>query len=176
MNTMKNLVIALIVIIAAALLYQQLKSSPSKKGKSSEATSNTEAKAPSAKPTEAVNPLVSDAVANARVFIIEPVDGASISSPIRVVFGIENMAIAPAGQDQPNSGHHHLLVDLVELPALDAPLPANDNVIHFGKGQTETTIELEPGDHSLQLLLGNYLHIPHSSAVVSEKIVINVTE
>ena len=173
---MKNLVIALVVLIAAALLYQQLKSSPSEKIKSNEVTSNTAVKAPPAKPTETVDPLISEAVANARVFIIEPVDGASVSSPVKVVFGIENMTIAPAGQDLPNSGHHHLLIDLVELPALDAPLPASDHVIHFGKGQTETTIELEPGDHSLQLLLGNYLHIPHSSAVISNKILINVTD
>ena len=80
----------------------------------------------------------------------------------------------PCGRYQANSGHHHLLVDMDKLPALDMPLPASDQVIHFGKGQTETTIELSSGSHSLQLLLGNYAHVPHSRPVISEKITIVV--
>ena len=111
---------------------------------------------------------------DAQVWIISPKDQARVSSPVTIVFGSENLTIAPAGDNQPNSGHHHLLVDLDKLPALDMPLPASDQVIHFGKGQAETTIELSPGSHSLQLLLGNYAHVPHSRPVMSEKITIIV--
>lgn len=169
---MKNIVIGLIVLLAAAFFYLQLQSTPTEELDSGKAKTNT----PLTEPTKTTNPLASEAASNARVFIIEPIDGATLSSPIKVVFGIENMAIAPAGQDLPNSGHHHLLVDHAELPPLDIPLPASDTLIHFGKGQTETSIELEPGNHSLQLLLGNYLHIPHNQAVVSDKISISVTQ
>ena len=173
---MKNIVIGLIVLAVAVLIYQQVQRSPTQDSVSSNSVSHDETTPPSAAAEEKINPLSSDASDNARVFIIEPVDGATLTSPIKVVFGIENMDIAPAGQNLPNSGHHHLLIDLSELPALDVPLPANDNVIHFGKGQTETVIELEPGDHSLQLVLGNYLHTPHSTPVVSDKILIDVIE
>ena len=110
----------------------------------------------------------------AAVFIISPGDGSVVSSPLKVEFGIANMTLAPAGDNQPNSGHHHLLIDLDELPNLTASLPATDQIIHFGKAQTETTIELSPGEHTLQLLLGNYLHIPHAEPVISKKITITV--
>jgi len=172
---MKNTVIGLIVLVAAALIYQQFINKPAQQPEADKADASEHASATQA-PVEVINELVLDAANGARVFIIEPANGAVLKSPVKVVFGIENMQIAPAGQDLPNSGHHHLLIDLSELPALDAPLPANDNVIHFGKGQTETTIELEPGDHSLQLLLGNYLHVPHAQPVISEKILIDVIE
>jgi hypothetical protein len=82
--------------------------------------------------------------------------------------------ISPAGIERNNSGHHHLLINLQTLPAMDMPLPANAQVIHFGKGQTQATIELEPGVHSLQLLLGNHLHVPHARPVMSDKITITV--
>ncbi len=173
---MKNIVISLVVLLAAIFIYQLTqRESTNQTGPDSTAKQEV-VTAPDSEPVAKSNPLSSDAADNARVFILEPADGANLKSPIKVVFGIENMAIVPAGQNQPNSGHHHLLVDLSELPALDVPLPANDNVIHFGKGQTETTIELEPGDHSLQLLLGNYLHVPHNKAVFSDRIIINVIE
>lgn len=118
--------------------------------------------------------LLSSSPENATVFILEPGDGTIVSSPVTIKFGISNMQIVPAGTNQENSGHHHILLDLAELPDMSQPLPANDNIIHFGKGQTETTIELTPGAHSLQLLLGNYLHIPHEQAVLSKKISISV--
>ena len=106
--------------------------------------------------------------------IVSPANGATVSSPVKVVFGLEGMDVAPAGNEQDNSGHHHLLIDLETLPDMGMPLPANDQVIHFGKGQTETELELEPGTHTLQLLLGDYRHVPHEPPVMSEKITITV--
>jgi hypothetical protein len=82
--------------------------------------------------------------------------------------------VAPAGVDREHTGHHHILINLEELPDMTQPLPANDNVKHFGGGQTEATLTLEPGEHALQLLLGNHLHIPHDTPVLSEKITITV--
>ncbi len=110
----------------------------------------------------------------ARVYIISPKDGATVKSPVRVQFGLVGMGVAPAGVDIPDTGHHHLIVDLDELPSFELPLPASENVIHFGKGQTETKLELAPGTHSLQLVLGDKIHLPHSPAVVSKKISITV--
>ena len=118
--------------------------------------------------------LFSNSPENAAVFILEPGDGSTVSSPVTIKFGISNMLVAPAGTDLENSGHHHILLDLVELPDMSQSLPANDNIIHFGKAQTETIIELNPGTHTLQLLLGNYLHIPHTQPVISKKITITV--
>jgi hypothetical protein len=93
-----------------------------------------------------------------------------------VVFGLKGMGISPAGMKMDNTGHHHLLIDS-ELPAdLSQPIPANDNNVHFGKGQTETTITLKPGKHTLQLLLGDHLHVPFNPVLASEKITITVTE
>ena len=84
------------------------------------------------------------------------------------------MQVAAAGTNIENSGHHHLLIDMDELPDLSTPLPATEQLVHFGKGQTETQIELSAGTHTLQLLLGNYLHIPHDAPVISKKITITV--
>ena len=97
-----------------------------------------------------------------------------MKSPVRVRFGLIGMGVAPAGVDLPDTGHHHLIIDLDELPSLDLPLPATDNVKHFGKGQTEAKIELSPGKHTLQLVLGDKIHLPHSPAVISKKITITV--
>lgn len=118
--------------------------------------------------------LISEAADGAEVFIIEPADGAFVSSPVTIKFGIRNMTVAKAGDQTEFSGHHHLLINLEQLPNLQAPLPATDQIIHFGGAQTETTIELTPGVHSLQLLLGNYAHIPHQQAVLSKKITVTV--
>jgi len=108
------------------------------------------------------------------VYIISPADGATVSSPVTVKFGLRGMGVAPAGVDKNNTGHHHLLVDVVQLPDLTKPVPADANHIHFGGGQTETQIELSKGQHSLQLLMGDQFHIPHNPAVMSEKITITV--
>ena len=107
-----------------------------------------------------------------KLYFIEPKDGATVNGPIKIVFGLSGMGVAPAGIDFPNTGHHHLLVDLENLPDLSKPIPANKNHIHFGKGQTEAILELPKGKRTLQLLMGNYLHIPHKEPVVSDKITI----
>lgn len=120
--------------------------------------------------------LISISPDNADVFILEPGNGSTVTSPVTVKFGITNMTVAPAGQNTADSGHHHLLIDMETLPPLNQPLPASDQLVHFGGGQTETTIELAPGQHTLQLLLGNYLHIPHDKPVMSKKITITVAE
>lgn len=109
----------------------------------------------------------------AKVYFIEPIDGATVTSPVHIKFGLSGMGVAPAGTDRANTGHHHLIID-AELPALDKHIPADANHKHFGGGQTETNIELSPGKHTLQLLLGDKSHMPHKSAVYSEKITITV--
>lgn len=114
------------------------------------------------------------APAGAEVYFIEPADGATLGQTFTVTFGLRGMGVAPAGVDLPATGHHHLLVDSAELPALNLPLPANDQVRHFGKGQTETAITLPPGQHSLQLLVGDKNHVPLDPPVMSEKISITV--
>ena len=112
--------------------------------------------------------------AGAEVYIVSPKDGAKVKSPVTVVFGLKGMGIAPAGIKFDNTGHHHLLVD-TDVPAdLSQPLPANENHVHFGKGQTETSLTLAPGKHTLQLLLADYTHTPHDPAVISKKITITV--
>ena len=111
---------------------------------------------------------------NKRIFFINLSDGESVTSPVTVQFGINGMSIVPAGINEPMSGHHHLLINLENLPDMTKPIPADKNHLHFGKGQTETIIELPKGKHSLQLLLGNYIHVPHKVPFLSEKIVIIV--
>jgi len=114
--------------------------------------------------------------ADATVFFVEPKDGAEVSSPFKVVMGVKGIEIAPAGADKPNTGHHHILID-TDLPAGDQaeyPLPADDNHKHFGKAQTETELKLPPGKHTLQLVVGDGNHIPHSPALASEKISVTV--
>ena len=116
----------------------------------------------------------SKAADNVNLYIISPIEGETLSSPVKVVFGLEGMGVAPAGIKFNNTGHHHLLIDVAELPDVNSPIPSDDNHKHFGKGQTEAVIELEPGEHSLQLMLGDHMHIPHDPVVVSKKIIINV--
>ena len=118
--------------------------------------------------------LTSTSPANAEVYFIQPIDGAVLKGPVRVVFGLKNMGVSPAGVNKENTGHHHLLIDVDVLPDLTAPLPVSDNVKHFGGGQTEAEIVLAPGKHTLQLVLGNYVHVPHDKPVLSEKITIIV--
>ena len=114
------------------------------------------------------------APADAAVYIITPQDGDTVSSPISVKFGLSGMGVAPAGVEAPKTGHHHLLIDLEELPDFDQPLAATAQIKHFGGGQTETNLELPAGTHTLQLLLGDYTHIPHTPPVVSAPITITV--
>lgn len=110
----------------------------------------------------------------AMAYIISPEDGAEVSSPFVVRFGLRGMGVAPAGVEASNTGHHHLLIDVDELPPENLPLPATDQIRHFGLGQTETMLELPPGPHTLQLVLGDPLHIPHDPPVRSERITITV--
>jgi len=105
--------------------------------------------------------LISKAPEGAEVYFITPADGDVIEGDVVVKFGLKGMGVAPAGANLENTGHHHLLINLAEAPDMSAPLPANDNVKHFGKGQTEATLKLAPGTHTLQLLLGNFAHVPH---------------
>jgi len=107
------------------------------------------------------------------LYFVSPKNGETVSGPITIVFGLKGMGVAPAGTDIEHTGHHHLLIN-TDLPALDQPVPSDDQHKHFGKGQTQTTIELPPGKHTLQLLLGNFLHVPHDPLVASEVIEITV--
>ncbi len=109
----------------------------------------------------------------ARAYIISPADGEIVSGPVTVRFGLEGMGVAPAGVQKTNTGHHHLLVD-TGLPRLDVPVPNDDKHRHFGGGQTEVTIDLPAGEHTLQLLLADERHVPHDPPIASEVIRITV--
>ena len=113
------------------------------------------------------------APAGAAVYFVNLKNGDTVSSPVRVVFGLRGMGVAPAGIERENTGHHHLLVD-VEQFDVNAPLPTDDRHRHFGAGQTEVSLELKPGAHTLQLVLGDQNHIPHHTPVMSERITVNV--
>ncbi|MEM9566699.1 MAG: DUF4399 domain-containing protein [Cyanobacteria bacterium P01_E01_bin.34] len=125
-------------------------------------------------PQAMADEFISHAPKTARVYIIEPQNGDTVTNPFTIQFGLSGMEVAPAGVEKVNSGHHHLLVDVAELPDMRMSLPKSDSVRHFGKGQTETELTLPPGKHTLQLLLGNHLHIPHDNPVLSDKIEITV--
>lgn len=114
------------------------------------------------------------AFADAELYFISPQNGDHVGGEVNVQFGLRGMGVAPAGIDADNTGHHHLLIDMDALPPMDAPLPKTDQVRHFGGGQTETTLNLTAGKHTLQLILGNHSHIPHNPPVMSEKIIIVV--
>ena len=109
----------------------------------------------------------------ARVFFISPADGDTVSNPIAIEFGIEGMSVVAAGVNKNHSGHHHLLVD-TGVPDVGLPIPADANHIHFGDASTATELTLAPGEHTLRLLLGDHLHIPHDPPVVSDPITIMV--
>ncbi len=118
---------------------------------------------------------------DAKVYFVNLSDGDTVQSPVTVVFGLSGMGVAPAGTEKENTGHHHLLIDRPPLgqgedgaDELAYGLPADDNHLHFGGGQTEVTLDLGPGDHTLQLVLGDAGHVPHSTPIVSEVITITV--
>ena len=117
----------------------------------------------------------------AEVYFVNIEDGAIVSAPVKVVFGLSGMGVAPAGTEKENTGHHHILINrppLGEGPdgaeELEYGLPADDNHVHFGGGQTEVTLDLAPGQHTLQLVLGDMNHVPHDPPVVSDVITITV--
>jgi hypothetical protein len=118
---------------------------------------------------------------DAKVYIVNLKDGQTTGRKVKVIFGLTGMGIVPAGitasgQPLPDTGHHHLLLNADKLPPMDQPLAMDQpqKYLHFGKGQTETVLELPPGKHTLQLLFADYAHVPHDPPVISEKITINV--
>ncbi|MFQ5659611.1 MAG: DUF4399 domain-containing protein [Gammaproteobacteria bacterium] len=115
----------------------------------------------------------SPAPANAELYFISPADGSTVQNPVTIRFGLKNIGVAPAGVNKADTGHHHLLIDS-GLPPLDKPIPSDARHRHFGKGQTETTLQLGPGKHTLQLLLGDFAHTPHVPPVISRPISITV--
>ena len=111
----------------------------------------------------------------ARAYIISPEDGAKVTSPVEFRFGLEGMEVAPAGTEEANTGHHHLIVDIPEDGYdFDGPIPSDAQHIHFGGGQKEASVELAPGEHTVWLLLGDANHVPHDPPVISEPVTITV--
>lgn len=113
--------------------------------------------------------------AGAKVYFVDLKDGATIGPKTTVHFGLEGMGVAPAGVDKANTGHFHLLID-APLPPLDQAIPNDDNHLHYGAGQTQATVTLDPGKHTLQLLLGDGQHVPHSPPVFSEVVHVTVAD
>lgn len=107
------------------------------------------------------------------VFFVSPRDGDIVTNPVILNFAVSGMQVVPAGDTTPMSGHHHVIID-AELPPMDLPIPADANHIHFGDGSSTTEVTLEPGEHTLQLIFADHLHIPHDPPVVSEPITITV--
>ena len=120
-------------------------------------------------------PLRTPAPENAVLYFIAPADGDEVTSPVNIVFGLSGAGVAPAGIVFPDTGHHHMLVD-TGMPPEDIPIPEDANHLHFGLGQSEAMVELPPGEHALQLLLGDHLHIPHDPPVASEVITVTVVD
>ena len=119
----------------------------------------------------------------AEVYIVNLEDGATVTSPVTVVFGLRGMGVAPAGVEREGTGHHHMLLNRPPFGEADGDdviladgIPADENHFHYGAGQTEATFELDPGDHTMQLVLGDHFHVPHDPPVVSTQITITVTE
>jgi hypothetical protein len=111
----------------------------------------------------------------AKVYFINLKDGAELDSPFLVQFGLSGMGVAPAGVEKPNTGHHHLIIDATLTPdELTQPIPADDHHRHFGGGQTEAMVSLPSGKHTLQLILGDWTHIPHAPPVMSDVITVTV--
>lgn len=116
-----------------------------------------------------------------RVYFANLADGAAVSSPVKIIFGLSGMGVAPSGVEKEGTGHHHLLVDRPPMgqgedgeEELLYAVPTDDNHLHFGGGQTEAVVELAPGAHMLQLVLGDHNHVPHTPPVLSEVITITV--
>ena len=113
--------------------------------------------------------------ANPKVYFINLEDGDRLESPFLIQFGLSGMGIAPAGTDRANTGHHHLLINVDDID-LSKPIPSSSNHIHFGGGQTESLVDLMPGDYSMQLVLGDMTHTPHNPPIISQKINITVID
>jgi hypothetical protein len=115
------------------------------------------------------------APADAKVYFINIKDGDTVTSPVTIRFGLSGMGIAPAGTEVENTGHHHLIIDeKFEGDALGEAIPVDEHHMHFGKGQTEATVTLSKGSHTLQLVIGDWSHVPHKPPVMSDRITVNV--
>ncbi|MEO1016501.1 MAG: DUF4399 domain-containing protein [Pseudomonadota bacterium] len=113
----------------------------------------------------------------AELYFIELSDGDALTNPVTIRFGLKGMGIAPAGLEAENTGHHHLIInEAIEGEELNEPIPEDENHVHFGGGQTEVTLDLPPGEHTLQLVLGDWSHIPHDPPVMSEQITVTVAD
>ena len=110
------------------------------------------------------------------VFFISPKDGQVVKNPVRLSFGLSGMDLVEAGIKRPFSGHHHLLINVNQLPDMNFPIPSDNQHIHFGKGQDSGVLNLNPGQYTLQLLFADYLHIPHDKPLISKKITVKVVE
>ena len=113
--------------------------------------------------------------ANPKVYFINLEDGDRVESPFLIQFGLSGMGIAPAGTDRSNTGHHHLLINVDDMD-LSKPIPSSSNHIHFGGGQTESLVDLMPGNYSMQLVLGDMTHTPHNPPIISQRINITVID
>jgi hypothetical protein len=118
---------------------------------------------------------------NTKQYFVNLSDGDTVSSPVKVIFGLSGMGIAPSGVENENTGHHHILLDRAPIgegedgeEEFEYGILADENNIHYGKGQTETVLDLAPGEHTLQLVLGDALHVPHNPPIFSERITITV--
>ena len=164
-NTLPAITVIAVLLLGSACGRQEAEA-PAADGTAAGEVQEAIAAAPAAMPR-------TPSAEGARVFFITPADGDTVSSPVTLEFGIEGMTVVTAGDDTPQSGHHHLLVD-AEVPDLGLPVPADSNHIHFGDARTATELALEPGQHTLRLLLGDHLHIPHDPPVMSDPITITV--
>ena len=113
--------------------------------------------------------------ANPKVYFINLEDGDRVESPFLIQFGLSGMGIAPAGTDRSNTGHHHLLINVDDID-LSKPIPSSSNHIHFGGGQTESLVDLMPGNYSMQLVLGDMTHTPHNPPIISQRVNITVID
>ena len=124
-------------------------------------------------PTLAAGYVKVTATPGSALYFVNLKNGETVSSPVLIQFGLRGMGVAPAGIEKAGTGHHHLLVDVAEL-GVNAPIPTSDQHRRFGLGQTEVTLDMRPGQHTLQLLMGDQNHIPHHPVVMSEQITITV--
>ncbi len=133
-------------------------------------------KKPAATPAAIPNPAETPSAKGTRVYIMSLKDGKTVKGPVTIRFGVKGMGVCPAGLYLPNTGHHHLLVDM-DAKDLEtkAPIPTIEGkCLHYGKGQTQVTLDLSKGKHTLQLVFANFAHMLHQPAVISKKVTITV--
>ena len=165
--------IRILVLNATFLILAACGQKPAEEPAAEQTDANTEAAISEEATTQPAAMPQTASAEGANVFFITPANGATVSNPISIEFGIEGMDVVRAGDNQPDSGHHHLLID-TDLPDLGLPIPADEHHVHFGDGSTTTEITLPSGEHTLQMLLGDHLHIPHNPPLISDAITITV--